>query len=233
MNLFGIFARRIQRKFRGPFDTAPESHDSDSTPWLRRVLARPATHVAAGLAILLLDCWTGSLLMFPVLFVVPVLLSAWLCSAGLAYALAVVLPVGRASIAIFMAHSPSIVADLVNALTCIAVLGLVAFLVARTARLAKELKVLHGLLPICMFCKRIRDETGAWQRLETYISGHSEADFSHGLCPECGHKHYGSIFDKKQTAEPGGPVEAGSEAESVGRNQQSATQSPLATKGGQ
>ena len=47
------------------------------------------------------------------------------------------------------------------------------------------LKVLRGLLPICASCKKIRSDDGSWQQLETYISRHSEADFTHGLCPAC------------------------------------------------
>lgn len=48
-----------------------------------------------------------------------------------------------------------------------------------------KVKELSGLLPICMMCKKIRDDTGYWNQLETYISLHSEALFSHGICPEC------------------------------------------------
>ena len=53
----------------------------------------------------------------------------------------------------------------------------------------KELRVLKGLLPICSSCKRIRDDTGYWTQIEAYISEHSEAEFTHGLCPECARKY--------------------------------------------
>ncbi|MBC8276666.1 MAG: tetratricopeptide repeat protein [FCB group bacterium] len=49
----------------------------------------------------------------------------------------------------------------------------------------KEVKSLSGLLPMCANCKKIRDDQGYWQQVEEYISAHSEADFSHGICPEC------------------------------------------------
>jgi len=49
----------------------------------------------------------------------------------------------------------------------------------------KEVKILKGMLPICSGCKRIRDERKSWVPLESYISSHSEADFTHGICPEC------------------------------------------------
>ena len=49
----------------------------------------------------------------------------------------------------------------------------------------KEVKTLKGMLPICSLCKKIRDDSGYWNQLETYISTHSEAEFSHGICPNC------------------------------------------------
>jgi DNA-binding response OmpR family regulator len=48
-----------------------------------------------------------------------------------------------------------------------------------------RVRVLQGLLPICSYCKRIRDDRNYWQQLETYFSEHSEATFTHGVCPEC------------------------------------------------
>lgn len=48
-----------------------------------------------------------------------------------------------------------------------------------------SVKQLSGLLPICSYCKRIRDDRDYWQQLETYLGDHSEAEFSHGVCPEC------------------------------------------------
>jgi len=49
---------------------------------------------------------------------------------------------------------------------------------------------LEGLLPICSVCKSIRNEAGAWEPLETFISSRSDADFTHGLCPRCVAQHY-------------------------------------------
>lgn len=48
-----------------------------------------------------------------------------------------------------------------------------------------KVKQLEGIIPICMYCKRIRNDVETWQQLEQYISQHSEAQFSHGICPEC------------------------------------------------
>ncbi|MCG8616935.1 MAG: phosphate/phosphite/phosphonate ABC transporter substrate-binding protein [Desulfobacterales bacterium] len=55
-----------------------------------------------------------------------------------------------------------------------------------------EVKTLSGLVPICSSCKNIRDDKGYWNRIETYIQAHSEARFSHGMCPDCEEKLYGN-----------------------------------------
>lgn len=53
-----------------------------------------------------------------------------------------------------------------------------------------HIKRLQGILPICMHCHKIRDDYESWQRLEKYIEEHSDAEFSHSLCPECLEKYY-------------------------------------------
>lgn len=69
-------------------------------------------------------------------------------------------------------------------------------------RALEEARVLRGLLPICSWCKRIRDDQGYWTQLEHYITTHSEADFTHGICPECVKRHYPEIC--KQTTNHSG-----------------------------
>lgn len=54
-----------------------------------------------------------------------------------------------------------------------------------------QIKTLSGLVPICSYCKKIRDDKGYWSLLESYIEKHSEVSFSHGMCPECSEKLYG------------------------------------------
>lgn len=82
--------------------------------------------------------------------------------------------------------------DLANQTLCVgAILLLVNIGVRERAaqdarrRAEAEVRVLKGLLPICGTCKRIRDQAGQWEQLEVYIKHHSEAEFTHGLCPEC------------------------------------------------
>jgi HAMP domain-containing protein len=60
----------------------------------------------------------------------------------------------------------------------------------------EEIKTLRGILPICASCKKIRDDKGYWSQIESYIRNHSEAEFSHGLCPECVKQHYPEFADK-------------------------------------
>jgi PAS domain S-box-containing protein len=58
-----------------------------------------------------------------------------------------------------------------------------------------QVKKLSGLLPICAVCKKVRDDKGYWHQVETYIKDHSEAIFSHGLCPDCAGKYYSELND--------------------------------------
>lgn len=53
---------------------------------------------------------------------------------------------------------------------------------------------LSGLLPICSYCKKIRDDSGYWRQIESFIVEHSEAEFSHGLCPDCARKAYQDLY---------------------------------------
>jgi hypothetical protein len=64
-----------------------------------------------------------------------------------------------------------------------------------TERIA-EIKTLRGILPICSFCKRIRDDEGYWQAVDDYIQEHTEAELSHGLCLDCLKEHYPELYEK-------------------------------------
>ena len=57
-----------------------------------------------------------------------------------------------------------------------------------------ELKTLRGVIPICANCKKIRDDQGYWQQIEAYIRDHSEADFTHGICPDCSKELYPDLY---------------------------------------
>ena len=76
-------------------------------------------------------------------------------------------------------------------------------LVEERERALREIKTLSGLLPICMSCKKIRDDKGYWNQIEIYIRSHSQAEFSHGLCPECAHKLYPEYGNSAEPPPPG------------------------------
>ena len=71
-----------------------------------------------------------------------------------------------------------------------------ALKVAELQKAMDEIKVLRGIIPICVHCKKIRDDDGYWESVEQYIQEHSEAGFSHGICPDCLKKHFPDIADE-------------------------------------
>lgn len=73
-----------------------------------------------------------------------------------------------------------------------------AELVASLGKALTEVKTLSGLLPICAGCKKIRDSYGKWQNLEDYISSRTEAEFTHGFCPDCARKLYPEFSGKEK-----------------------------------
>jgi phosphoserine phosphatase RsbU/P len=60
-----------------------------------------------------------------------------------------------------------------------------------------KIKTLEGILPICSFCKKIRDNSGNWRRVEAYFEQHSQAEFSHSICPDCARRHYPEFCDEE------------------------------------
>jgi hypothetical protein len=63
----------------------------------------------------------------------------------------------------------------------------------RATRAAQDLRALRGIIPICASCKHVRTDVGEWQQIERYVQEHSEAQFSHGVCPDCAEKLYGDF----------------------------------------
>ena len=68
-------------------------------------------------------------------------------------------------------------------------------LIADLKKALAEVKKLSGMLPICSACKKIRDDKGYWKQIESYIRDHSDAEFSHSICPDCSEKLYPGLFD--------------------------------------
>lgn len=79
-------------------------------------------------------------------------------------------------------------------------------LVAELREALAQVKSLQGLLPICANCKKVRNDEGYWQQIEYYLAEHSDAEFSHGLCPECVDNLYPELAEvrKKNRQESGG-----------------------------
>ncbi|GAB1456543.1 hypothetical protein MASR2M48_18510 [Spirochaetota bacterium] len=103
---------------------------------------------------------------------------------------------GTAIRSLIIPDSPQIKAIIYAALVgfhILAAFGIVAMIIDRlriqTEEREKHIKQLEGILPICSYCKKIRDEKNQWLRLEEYIEDRSAAEFSHSICPECFVKH--------------------------------------------
>jgi hypothetical protein len=154
--------------------------------------------LSLGALALAIDYLTGPLIHFPILYLLPILLASWGPGIvpGLIFALA--MPLVRLGFDFFWEVPWGWREAAVNALIQGSVFALVAYLVHVVATqhraLRREVRVLEGLLPICSFCKKIRNEEGEWEVLESYITDKSEAKFSHGLCPVCLKEQYGEIL---------------------------------------
>ena len=70
-------------------------------------------------------------------------------------------------------------------------------LITHLQKALQEVKTLSGLLPICASCKKIRKDDSTWQAIEDYITSQSNADFTHGICPECAHRLYPELYRHK------------------------------------
>lgn len=145
--------------------------------------------------ILVADYLCEWILLFPIFFVFPVILAAWNGARREAIGIAIFLTVARFGASFLRDSESPMIADVVNGLVHCFVLVCLAVLVTRVARqstqLTRQVKQLEGLIPICAHCKRVLDEEKHWTRLETYLTEHTEAQLTHGICPECAKTHYG------------------------------------------
>jgi len=71
-------------------------------------------------------------------------------------------------------------------------------LIGKLQSALNEIKTLRGILPVCCHCKDIRNDKGYWDQIESYISKHSEATFSHGICPNCMKEHYPELYESEE-----------------------------------
>jgi hypothetical protein len=157
--------------------------------------ARAVHWIAVSIAILLVDFSTGPFIQFPILFVIPVALATALHGRLGGMGVATVLPLLRLSFFLHWSLPSSWFLEAVDTAVDIVILIGFSLLIERILQQQRAIRVLQGMLPICGFCKKIRDETGAWRQFESFISERSSAQFSHTFCQECGRKHYGSLAD--------------------------------------
>jgi hypothetical protein len=131
-----------------------------------------------------------------VLYAVPVVVSLWIprrrytILAALAGSVLTILDVFLS-----FPESPLWIV-LTNRGVSIVVIWATAILVLLYKQAQAEMRVLQGLLPICASCKKIRDERQEWNHLEVYIESHSEAQFTHSVCPECMEHYYGELLPR-------------------------------------
>lgn len=97
------------------------------------------------------------------------------------------------------------------------VLACCLVVVACTNLLVRRVKHLEGLLPVCSHCHRVRDDQGQWRQIEAYVRDNSDADFSHGICPECLRRHYPQ-YCEVEPADPAKEKSAASEPVAADRN---------------
>ena len=151
--------------------------------------------VVVSVVILLVDYINGPYVQFPILFVIPVILATAAHGLAVGLALSAALPLARTFWYIRWDVPASVQMETVDVLVDVVVLALLALLFDRIIRQHREIQTLHGLLPICSYCKKVRDELGGWHQLEAYISERSAARFSHTFCRECRQTHYPDVVD--------------------------------------
>jgi len=165
-----------------------------------------------------IDYLTGYDFGFFVFYFIPVLFVAWKADRTWALAVSVVSAAVWGYVDFKSGHHyshPGFIfwnagIRLVSFLILAVVVNMVHVLLRRQQELNTELsnslthiKQLKGFLPICASCKKIRNDKGYWEQIEQYISAHSNAEFTHGICPPCAKKLYGvsdNEIDKQETA---------------------------------
>lgn len=198
MGSFGAFWAKCSSRF-------------SSLPGLEVKRIHPVGWILLAMLILTGDYLSGPVIQFPILYLLPVSLAAWYNELTWALLFAFVLPIIRFYLLIIVWGIPwGLGESLVNTLIRIIVLSGFALLTFRTAQQARQLaqrvQALEGILPVCSFCKKIRDLQGQWHSMESYITERSEATFSHGFCPECGERHYGKYRNPPPGPEPDLPL---------------------------
>jgi hypothetical protein len=183
-------------------DPIPKLSPPDAPVFERGLWSRTWFMVLLCLVFVALDWELVPLQVFPFVFIFPLMLVAWNRAAWLSILCAGALSLTRILHQLVFSTGPVAVDELADTLICFFVLELLALLTMMLGRQSRQLRqrvhALEGLLPICSFCKSIRDDKQEWVQLESFIASHSGAVFSHGLCPVCARKHYGEFYPPKK-----------------------------------
>ena len=147
-----------------------------------------------------MDYLLGPESQFPVIYVIPVMLAAWYSGRRPALAMAFAVPLLHiVFLTTLWRRSDSVAWPVAATAMRGAVIIVMALWFARLSAHERELnqrvETLEGLLRICSFCRKIRNEAGAWEPLERFVAERSNTRFSHGMCPSCQKTHYPDFQD--------------------------------------
>ncbi|MGL4422014.1 MAG: hypothetical protein ACRCZF_15205 [Gemmataceae bacterium] len=166
-----------------------------------------------GLSMLLvwLDYLTGPYILFPITFIFPVTLAGWQLGRSWGITFAIVLSLSR-FIFIQFWDVPEFagwvgVMNLFIRIVVLTIFAVMMDIIAVQHRVLRmRVSALEGILPICMFCKKIRSDENTWQPIEAFISERSKAKFSHGFCQDCGRIHYAELHETENDANKATPI---------------------------
>jgi hypothetical protein len=177
---------------------------------------RPKSYVLAiglllDVAVGSIDFLTGVDIGVAVLYLVPISFVTWFHSKRAGYIMSVV-SISTTVLSDWLGGKiyRNVPVETWNSLVHFGFFVVVAFLLARLKfelderakvigelkRALEEIKTLSGLLPMCAWCKKIRDDGGYWKQVEQYVSEHTEAEFTHGICPDCLKKMEPELYEK-------------------------------------
>ncbi len=164
------------------------------------IIKSPAFSLVIAVTILYLDYVTGPEIQFPVLFIIPVIMVTWYNNFYWGIIFSILLPVGSIYCIYLWGENPSTSIVAVNTLIRIIILLIITYLIKIVKRqqeqLSERINNLEKFLPICSFCKKIRDKDNSWHQIESYITEKTDTEFSHSICPDCAEKHYGKFLKK-------------------------------------
>lgn len=118
-------------------------------------------------------------------------LASWFDGRPWGLAFAIVTPLVRLGFHAMWMSPTTISEAAVNAVVQVVTFSTFAILIAIVAIQRIEIRVLKGFLRTCAWCRKIEDDEGRWSPIEMYIASHSEAKFTHGICPECAKNSFG------------------------------------------